>query len=55
MDAEKVASCIELIRGLGFQAIISATNDKIQNYVENVDKTFVFANPSKKVYFHPGV
>lgn len=30
---EKVASCIELIRGLG-QAIISATNDKIQNYVE---------------------
>ena len=48
MDGEKVASCIELIRGLGFQAIISATNDKIQNYVENVDKTFVFANPSKK-------
>ena len=48
MEAEKVASCIELIRGLGFQAIISATNDKIQNYVENVDKTFVFANPSKK-------
>ena len=48
MDGEKVASCIELIRGLGFQAIISATNDKIQNYVENVDKTFVFANPNKK-------
>lgn len=48
MDAEKVASCIELIRGLGFQAIISATNDKIQNYVENVDKTFVFANPNKR-------
>lgn len=50
MDAEKVASCIELIRGLGFQAIISATNDKIQNYVENVDKTFVFANPSKNLF-----
>lgn len=48
MDAEKVASCIELIRGLGFQAIISATNDKIQNYIENVDKTFVYANPDKK-------
>ena len=48
MDAEKVASCIELIRGLGFQAIISATNDKIQNYLENVDKTFVFAKPNKK-------
>ncbi len=48
MDAEKVASCIELIRGLGFQAIISATNDKIQNYIENVDKTFVYANPNKK-------
>ena len=48
MDAEKVASCIELIRGLGFQALISATNDKIQNYLENVDKTFVFANPNKK-------
>ena len=48
MDAEKVASCIRLIRGLGFQAIISATNDKIQNYLENVDKTFVFANPGKK-------
>ena len=41
MDAEKVASCIQLIRDLGFQAIISATNDKIQNYVENVNKTFV--------------
>ena len=48
MDAEKVASCISLIRGLGFQAIISATNDKIQNYLENVDKTFVFANPNKR-------
>lgn len=48
MDAEKVASCISLIRGLGFQAIISATNDKIQNYIENVDKTFVYANPNKR-------
>ena len=48
MDAEKVASCIQLIRDLGFQAIISATNDKIQNYMENVNKTFVFANPNKK-------
>ena len=47
MDAEKVGSCIGLIRTLGFQAIISATNDKIQNYVDNVDKTFVFANPNK--------
>ena len=48
MDAENVASCISLIRGLGFQAIISATNDKIQNYLENVDKTFVYANPNKR-------
>ena len=48
MDAEKVASCISLIRGLGFQASISATNDKIQNYLENVDKTFVYANPNKR-------
>jgi uncharacterized protein YPO0396 len=48
MDAEKVASCIQLIRGLGFQAIISATNDKIQNYLETVDKIFVFANRNKK-------
>ena len=48
MDAEKVASCISLIRGLGFQAIISATNDKIQNYLENGDKTFVYANPNKR-------
>ena len=48
MDAEKVASCISLIRGLGFQALISATNDKIQKYLENVDKTFVYANPNKK-------
>ena len=51
MDAEKVASCIELIRGLGSQAIISATNDKMQNYLENVDKTFVFANPNKKSHY----
>lgn len=48
MDAEKVASCIQLIRGLGFQALISATNDKMQNYLETVDKIFVFANPNKK-------
>lgn len=48
MDAEKVASCIQLIRGLGFQALISATNDKMQNYLETVDKVFVFANPNKK-------
>ena len=48
MDAEKVASCIKLMRGLGFQAIISATNDKIQNYLETVDKVFVYANPNKK-------
>ena len=47
MDGEKVGSCIGLIRKLGFQAIISATNDKIQNYLDNVDKTFVFANPNK--------
>lgn len=47
MDAEKVGSCIGLIRKLGFQAVISATNDKIQNYIDNVDKTFVFANPNK--------
>lgn len=47
MDGEKVGSCIGLIRKLGIQAIISATNDKIQNYVDNVDKTFVFANPNK--------
>lgn len=48
MDAEKVASCIKLIRSFGFQALISATNDKIQNYLESVDKTFVFANPDKR-------
>jgi uncharacterized protein YPO0396 len=48
MDGEKVASCISLIRGLGFQAIICATNDKIQNYLENVDKTFLYANENKK-------
>lgn len=47
MDAEKVGSCIGLIRKLGIQAVISATNDKIQNYLDNVDKTFVYANPNK--------
>lgn len=48
MDAEKVASCISLMRRLGFQAIISATNDKIQNYLETVNKVFVFANPNQR-------
>lgn len=47
MDGEKVGSCIRLIRDLGYQAIISATNDKIQNYLESVNKAFVFANPDK--------
>ncbi len=50
MDAEKVASCIDLIRNLGFQAIISATNDKIQNYLENVDKTFVYPIQTRKIF-----
>ncbi|OYO90995.1 hypothetical protein CG709_12895, partial [Lachnotalea glycerini] len=43
MDGEKVGSCVELIRKMGFQAIISATNDKLQNYVDYADKTFAFA------------
>ena len=48
MDAEKVASCIALMRQFGFQAIISSTNDKIQSYLDSVDKTFLFANPNKR-------
>lgn len=48
MDGEKVAGCIALMRKFGFQAIISSTNDKIQSYLDSVDKTFVFANPNKK-------
>lgn len=48
MDAEKVASCISLMRQFGFQAIISSTNDKIQSYLDSVDKTFLFANPNKR-------
>ncbi len=48
MDAEKVAGCIALMRRFGFQAIISSTNDKIQSYLDSVDKTFVFANPNKR-------
>ena len=50
MDAEKVASCIDLIRNLGFQAIISATNDKIQNYLENVDKTLYTPIQTRKIF-----
>ncbi|MFR5731468.1 MAG: hypothetical protein ACLUD2_05455 [Clostridium sp.] len=50
MDAEKVASCIELIRGPGIpEPSYSATNDKIQNYRgEPWTRSFVFANPNKK-------
>ena len=55
MDGEKVASCIELIRGLGFQAIISATNDKIQNYVEKRGQDLCFSKPQQKVHIHPGI
>ncbi len=47
MDAEKVATCITLINSLQVQAIISAPNDKIQNYTENVNKIFLFANQNK--------
>ena len=47
MDGEKVATCISLINSLHVQAIISAPNDKIQNYTENVDKVFLFANQNK--------
>ena len=47
-EQKAATSCISLIRGLGFQSIVSATNDKIQNYLENVDKTFVYANPNKR-------
>lgn len=48
MDAEKVAGCISLMRKFGLQAIISSTNDKIQSYLDSVDKTLLFANPDKK-------
>jgi len=47
MDGEKVATCIALIKSLHVQAIISAPNDKIQNYTENVNKIFLFANQNK--------
>jgi len=47
MDAEKVSTCIALINSLHVQAIISAPNDKIQNYTESVDKIFLFANQNK--------
>ncbi len=47
MDGEKVATCISLMNSLQVQAIISAPNDKIQNYTENVDKIFLFANQNK--------
>lgn len=47
MDAEKVATCIALMNSLHVQAIISAPNDKIQNYTENVNKIFLFANQNK--------
>lgn len=47
MDAEKVATCIALINSLHVQAIISAPNDKIQNYTDNVNKIFLFANQNK--------
>ena len=47
MDAEKVSISINLMRELGLQAIIAAPNDKIGNYVESVDKTFVFNNENK--------
>jgi hypothetical protein len=38
-----------LIRKLGFQSIFSSNNDKIQIYVDNVENTFVFANPNKNL------
>ncbi len=47
MDGEKVSTCIALINSLHVQAIISAPNDKIQNYTESVDKIFLFANQNK--------
>ena len=50
MDAEKVASCIALIRGLGFQAIISATNDKIQNYLEMLIKPLYMPTRINGIY-----
>ena len=48
MDAEKVASCIELIRGWASRLLSAPQMIKIQNYLENVDKTFVYANPNKR-------
>lgn len=47
MDGEKVATCIGLIKSLHIQAIISAPNDKLQNYTEDVDKIFLYANQNK--------
>lgn len=47
MDAEKVGQLHLADPGTQLQAIISATNDKAE-LLENVDKTFVYANPNKR-------
>ena len=34
--------------GTGISGDYQCNNDKIQDYLENVDKTFVYANPNKR-------
>lgn len=46
MDAEKVKISLDLIRQLKLQAIVVAPNDKMQNYIESAEKTFIFNNMS---------
>ena len=48
MDAEKVASCIDLIRNLGSRQSSVRQMIRFKINLENVDKTFVYANPNKK-------
>lgn len=48
MDAEKVKISLELIRQLKLQAIVVAPNDKMQNYIDSSEKTFIFNNINNK-------
>lgn len=49
MDATKVKACLDLLRNMGLQAIIVAPDDKMQNYLESINKMFLFSCDNKEI------
>ena len=47
MDNERIEECIQLLKSLGFQAIIVTPTDKISNLSKVADTTYIAASEER--------